>query len=351
VQAPFWMRRKSRQIHHMVWKKAVVYRLATPERIMYGKSVKAGSYLYNTYRLDLELGSGSSGSVFLAWHNRLLKHVVIKAVENCSSSTLEVRRNEVEALKKIKNIHVPQVFDFITENDHSFTVMEYIEGDSFDKLLRCNRKFPETQIIKWYCQLAVSLETIHMHNICHRDIKPSNIMLTPSGDVCLIDFNSALVIGNNTGVISRSMGYASPEQYEYFKFCKKRYDITLTPYPQNNETAVSESDCITELITGVKFFKNLNPEGNNKHHYVELSKYTPADAINWKLSDIYSLGATMFHLLTGKRPPVRADDVAKISQLKGYSKEILKTIEKSMKTNPKERFSSANELRNALESY
>jgi len=193
---------------------------------MYGKTIKTGSYVSRTYRIVEKLGSGGSGAVYLAWHTRLRKHVVIKLVKNNSASTVETRRNEVEALKKIRNLYVPQVLDFLAENDHSFTVMEYIEGESFDKLLRQKKQFDEEQVIQWYRQLSSALCEIHRYDVCHRDIKPANILLTTNGDVCLIDFNFALVSGNNTGVISRSMGYASPEQYEYFKLCRSTFTNT-----------------------------------------------------------------------------------------------------------------------------
>jgi len=302
---------------------------------MYGKSVKAGSYVHRIYRFEEKLGSGSSGVVYRAWHTRLRKHVVIKLVKDDPPCTIEAHRNEAEALKRVRNLYVPQVLDFLMEKTHSLTIMEHIEGESFDKLLKQNKRFTEFQIILWYRQLASALHAIHMHNVCHRDIKPANILLTAHSDVCLIDFNFALVSGNNTGIISRSMGYASPEQYEYFKMCKNTFSDSAVLYPHHQNTAVSVSDCITELVSGVRNFDDLNPPG----------------VIDWKLSDIYSLGATMFHLLTGKRPPIRADDVEKIPNLTGYSKEILKIIEKSMRTNPKERFASADDLIAALESY
>lgn len=330
---------------------AVVCRLATPVQIMYGKSVKLGKwdksrgakivtgvlphshdpYISRTYHIEAELGLGGSGAVYLAWHKRLQKHVVIKVIQNDIEGTLEVRRNEVEALKNIKNTYVPQVFDFLVEGDSSFTIMEYIEGENFDKHLSNGKIFTEKQIIKWYYQLASALDAIHNFNVYHRDIKPSNIMLTLTGDACLIDFNSALVSGNNTGIVSRSMGYASPEQYEYFKLCRSSLADKTRRYADYIETVLLVGDCITDRMS-----------------HASSHTQSKAHEIDWKLSDIYSLGATMYHFLTGKRPPVRADEVKQIPNLKGYSEGILNIIEKSMKTNPNERFASAEELIEAL---
>ena len=171
----------------------------------------------SAYRIESKLGSGGGGVVYKAWHTRLQKYVVLKELRRGSENDIETQRNEVEALKNVKSTYLPQVFDFLGEGGRIFTVMEFVKGESLDKLLERGQKFTQQQVIKWYGQLASALEAIHKQNICHRDIKPANIMLTPDGDVCLIDFNAALVSGNDVRIISRSLGYASPEQYEIYE--------------------------------------------------------------------------------------------------------------------------------------
>ena len=263
----------------------------------------------------------------MAWHTRLNKHVVMKVVENCSDTVIQAHRNEVEALKNIKSIHIPQVLDFFIEGKKSYTIMEYIDGVSFDKLLRFGQEFSQSQVITWYIHLASALSVIHKHDICHRDIKPANIMRTANAEACLIDFNSAFVSGNYTGVVSRSMGYASPEQYEYFKMCRSLQTAGTKEGFDYNETALLTKDCKTA-------------QGIVKN---SAGHITPC-YIDWKLSDIYSLGATVFHLLTRKRPPVKADEVVLISKQKGYPERLLSIIEQSMQTEPSCRFTSAEEL-------
>ena len=298
---------------------------------MYGTFVKSDTCFYRTFRIKKELCSSNNGAVYMAWHKRLRRYVVIKVLKDYSAGSLETHCNEFEAIKNIKSQYIPQVFDFITENNNSYTIIEYIEGESFDKLLKRGHVFTEKQIVKWYIQLVSALVVIHTHNICHRDIKPANIILTSKDDVCLIDFGSAYVSGNNTGIISQSMGYASPEQYEYFNHCKSIYGNENKVFANNDETVLLAHDCKTETAPV-----------ENIHISNELEK------IDWKLSDIYSLGATMYYLLTGNRPPVRSEEIVCVPKLKRYSKELLDIIKKSMKTNPSERYVSVEDIEKTL---
>jgi len=305
---------------------------------MFGKSVSKDSTscdnvsFFDSYIIEEKLSCNGNSSVYFAWHKRLHKHVVIKEVVSCNSDSTRINRNEVEALKNLKCASIPQVLDFFIESDRTLTILEYIPGESFDKLIQKGITFNADQLSKWFYTLASSLVTIHNHDICHRDIKPANIILSPLDDVHLIDFDSALVKNNHTGIISCTLAYASPEQYKYFNFCAKAHK--KDKFFASKRKVVDNSSVLGYIID----------EAAGK----SATLYSSAKNIDWKLSDIYSLGATMYHLYFGVRPPSDTQENSVFPRVNHHSSPISDIIERCMKANPKERFSSAQELRNAL---
>jgi len=295
-------------------------------------------HISDTIRIGNELGTGGSGAVYKAWHIRLKKHVVVKEVKYCAVERMEARRNETEALKNVKSMFLPQVYDFMVEGDRAFTVMEYIDGESFDKLLMRGESFTALQISRWYEQLASALDTIHGQEICHCDVKPANIMLTPKGDVCLIDFSAALVGGNESKFISRSLGYASPEQYEAYQrvLCssgaKSSQQSAGDDKPEYVETQAHSALNLTEYTDEYGAFETCGAIAD------------ASSRIDWKRSDIYSLGATMYHISTGTPPPAQSHGPITHTELEGVDEHIAYIIEKSMKYDPAERFESVWEI-------
>ncbi len=288
----------------------------------------------STYEIIGELGAGGGGVVYLANHIRLGKKVVLKADKrNINTRTLLLRR-EVDILKELRHTYIPQVYDYFIENNTSYTVMDFVDGESLDKVLKREKKFPQPLVIKWAKQLLEALSYLHSpthgdppRGYIHSDIKPGNIMLRPNGDICLIDFNISLAIGIEN-VVGRSEGYSSPEHYglDYSFGLNNEYDDKTLPIDDDKTEAVSTA------VTMDSFALSSS-----------VKKVTVLDA----RSDIYSVGATLYHLLSGKRPYKDAMEVEPLSN-KEFSPLIVDIISKAMNPNPDLRFHTADEMLNAF---
>ena len=108
-----------------------------------------GELIASTYKIEKELGSGGGGIVYLAYHMRLGKQVVLKADKRKISTSQDLLRREVDVLKDLNHPYIPRVYDFFVEGETVYTVMDYIEGESLDKLLKRGVRFSQPQVIKW----------------------------------------------------------------------------------------------------------------------------------------------------------------------------------------------------------
>ena len=285
----------------------------------------------STYQIIEQIGAGGGGRVYLADHLRLGKKVVLKADKRSITSSPDLLRREVDVLKNLSHSNIPQVYDFFAEDGTVYTVMEYIEGESLDRALKRGERFSQPQVVAWARQLLEALCYLHSpthgdppRGYVHSDIKPANLMRRPDGRICLIDFNIALALGEES-VVGCSVGYASPEHY----------GIDLS----------SDSGFDTQKLTAA-------PDGQG----MDLTVTMPAGKAAGKgrrvlpdaRSDIYSVGATLYHLLSGTRPAKDAQEVAPLSG-KEYSPQIVDIITKAMQPNPDLRYQSAKEMLDAFE--
>lgn len=239
-----------------------------------GKELQGGRY-----RIINVLGQGGFGITYLAEQERPHRKVAIKEFfmkEHCNrdvnSSYVSVGSvgskrlverfkqkflKEADLIASFDNSNVIRIHDVFEENGTAYYVMEYIDGQSLKTYVDENGALAEDLATKYICQIADALAEVHANKLLHLDVKPANIMLNRKGEAVLIDFGISKHydesgMQTSSAFIGLSEGYAPLEQYE----------------------------------TGA------------------LDCFTPA-------TDIYSLAATLFFMLTGQRPP-KAGDVMNI---------------------------------------
>ncbi len=274
----------------------------------------------STFEVINKIGSGGGGVVYLANHLRLNKQVVLKADRRKISTPPELLRREVDVLKDLSHPYIPQVYDFFAEGEVVYTVMDYVDGESLDRPLKRGERFSQPQVIQWAIQLLQALEYLHSpthgtppRGYVHSDVKPANLMRRANGDICLIDFNISLALGEDS-VIGASAGYASPEHYGL------DYSFSGDTATMKQETQTMDDRTATMTMPGIR--RKIRPDVR---------------------SDIYSTGATLYHLLSGRRPAKDALEVAPLSEME-VSPQIARMIAKAMAPNPQDRYQTASEM-------
>ena len=269
-----------------------------PQKIRKFVMLNNGLIIDNLYCIIREIGSGGMGVVYLGYHLRLNKYIVLKKIKD-SEQNINLLRNEVDTLKGLHHSYLPQVYDFVSYGGNVYTIIDYIEGFDLKYYINSGFQFTEGQLIKWLKQLCEVLDYLHSHNpqVLHSDIKPANIIITNSGDICLIDFGVSLY--NSNEVIGLSRNYSSPEQFYNYECLK--------------------NGMVSEI---------------------------PVDS----RTDIYSLGATFYHIMTHQMPSITNYPPPPVSDFNtGYSKQLQNIVQKAMAYRPADRFQSARQMLKAVD--
>lgn len=250
--------------------------------------MNVGDVFDNRYRIVDMLGQGGMSKVYLAENTKLGTFWAIKQVSKKSEPGMDFRV-EPNILKRLEHPALPRIYDILEDEDNIYIIVDYIEGTPLDKKLSEEGRFNEGVVTGWASELCRALDYLHSckpNPIIYRDMKPSNIILAKSGRLKLIDFGISReykLQSDNDTVYIGTRGYAAPEQYG------------------SGQTGVA--------------------------------------------SDIYSLGVTLYQLLTGKSPNEPPYEIKPVRYFdKSLSREIEGIICKCTRQNPSERYQSASEL-------
>ncbi len=223
--------------------------------------LKSGEVLRNRYQIRRIIGQGGMGSIYLADDQRLEgRQCALKEVDHDRSLPPEMLRQareqflrEATVLARLDHPNLPKVSDYFSIGTRDYLVMDYVPGKDLRTLMleaKQSRTFlPESEVLAWANQLADALSYLHSQEppILHRDIKPGNLKLTPSGLLKLVDFGLVKILASD--------------------------DVTITVL-QGRGTAL----------------------------YTPLEQYGGDAGHTDARSDIYSFGATLYHLLTNQPP-------------------------------------------------
>lgn len=245
------------------------------------------------YRILRTLGRGGTGSVFLAENVRLGTLWAIKEVHKKQGEAIHFL-TEPHVLKNLKHPALPRIFDVIENDETLYLVQDYIEGATLEALIQLEGPQPESKVVQWaseICDVYAYLHGQRPNPIIYRDMKPGNLIVDQQGHIKLIDFGIAREFKSdspNDTVCLGTRGYAAPEQY-----------------------GTSQTD---------------------------------------SRSDIYSLGVTLCHALTGKGPNDPPYGSGALSEMDGaWNAELCTVIQKAMRTDPGQRFQTASEMQEALD--
>ncbi len=260
--------------------------------------------LQGRYQLERKLGSGGMSTVYLARDLRfgtIERWCAVKEMSNAALDTntrrlnLENFQREANILASLNHTAIPKVFDFFSQDSKSYLVMEFIEGTDLEGVWsRTRAPLAPKDVIPWALQICDVLDYLHGQTppVMFRDVKPSNVMLTKQQRIMLIDFGIAKIFQSGpNGTMIGTEGYAPPEQYR----------------------GIAE------------------PRG-----------------------DVYALGATMHHLLTGKDPRLEAPFTFHERPVRQFNAEVNESLEavinRALQYEASQRFATARELGTALSS-
>ncbi len=178
-----------------------------------------GVVLEKRYRIDRLVGQGGMGAVYCGYDRRLEIAVAIKESLFVAPDAHRQFQKEARILARLGHPNLPKVTDYFRVGNAEYLVMEFITGKTLEEIIQHSGALPEQEVLAWIAQVCDALEYLHGQKppIVHRDIKPANIILTPDGRIVLVDFGIVKVgaarMLTSTGARAVTPGYSPPEQY------------------------------------------------------------------------------------------------------------------------------------------
>lgn len=243
--------------------------------------------LNERYKIIATIGKGGMGSVYKALDMRLRGIEV--AIKEISLETIEDERiekviqnfeNEAATLISLRHNAIPRVMDFFSLNNNKcYIVMDLIDGETLDQVIKKRGKIPEDEVREWINQLSDVLKYLHSRDpkVIFRDLKPSNVMLTKDNQIKLIDFGIARTFKDDKSTDTTyyvSQGFSPPEQYgtgqsdersDIYSLGALAYSLLIGGKPkikdfrfENLKEFVEVSDELNEAITKATDFRPEN---------------------------------------------------------------------------------------------
>ena len=260
--------------------------------------IQRGDIIDGKYEILKLTGRGGMSKVWLAMDTHVNKQWAVKEIDKTTrefKDTVDEKqtRREIEIMRRLDHPALPRIVDVIEDEESLCIVMDYIEGETLLQILKTRGTAEQETVVSWMLDVCDAITHLHSFDppIIYRDMKPSNVMLTRDQRIKIVDFGIAKDYreGLEDTQPLGTKGYASPEHWS------KRTDVR---------------------------------------------------------SDVYSIGATMYHLLTGKDPSQPPYHMVPIRQInKDLSSGLEKILIKATASDPDERYQSVADLANALESY
>lgn len=237
---------------------------------------------------------GMNSAIYLALDKKLNRQWAIKKVRKSSSQTTSMLMAEASIMKNLDHPMLPRIVDIEEDPKFFYIIMDFVQGENLKTVVTSSGPQAQDTVVSWGVKLCDVLTYLHGKGIVYRDMKPANIMLSPDGNIKLIDFGIAREYKENASEDTTALGtegYAAPEQYE----------------------GKGQTDART---------------------------------------DVYGMGITLFQLLTGVNPSSYQENIFSIRlQNPNLSSGLDKIILKCTNKDPKKRYQSTEELKKALLNY